>query len=179
MVAYSLVLRIMLFASLLGSGVSILINLLVTPGSMWSLIVVAVVVYCWATIPPLLRKGVNFAKQTVLMVSLTSLLVVGLDMLTGYQGWSVTYVVPGLLTSGTVAIALMVLFNRTNWAQYVMYQLLMGIFGFIPLILYFAGASHNLILVLVSSGVSLASLLATFVFADRTIKSEFKRRLHF
>ena len=73
----------------------------------------------------------------------------------------------------------MVIINRTSWARYVLYQVIMGAFGFIPLVLYLLGLAQNLVIVLVSAGISLASLLATIVFADSSIKSEFKRRFHF
>lgn len=179
MVQYNFIRRLLLFISLLGCGLSVLVNVLVTPYFMWSLIVVASVAYCWLILPPLLRRGVNYAAQAVLQVVFTSVLVVALDVIIGYRGWSVTYVVPGLLCAGILAIALMIALNRTNWAQYLLYQLIMGIFGFVPLLLYFLGFARNMVMVLVTAGCALASLLATIVFGDRTIKSEFKRRFHF
>lgn len=175
---YNLTLRLLLFVSLLGCGVSVLVNLLAMPGFWWCLIVLAFVAYCWLAIPPLLRKGVNFAKQTVFLVALTALLVVALDAIIGWHGWSVDFVLPGLLSAGILAILAMVVFNRTNWAQYALYQVIMGVFGFIPLLLYLLNIANNLVMVLVAAGLALASLLITVLFADRTVKSEFKRRFH-
>lgn len=178
LVQFNLLRRLLIFITLLSCGVSVLVNWLVTPGYWWCFIVIASVLYCWLTIPPLLRRGRNFASQVVLQVFLTGGLVVGLDFFVGYRGWSVSYVVPSLLCAGILAIGLMAVFNRTNWAQYILYQVLMGIFGFIPLVLYLLGLSRNLVMVLVTAGLGLASLLVMLVFGDRTIKSEFKRRFH-
>lgn len=175
---YNLIARLLVFLSLLGGGLSILINLLVFSGFLWCLIVVAALIYLWLVVPPLLRQGVNYSRRIMLQVILTCVLVVALDFITGYRGWSVDYVVPGLLSAGIGAIGVMVMFNRTNWGQYVLYQVQMGIYGFIPLVLYLCGLSNSLVMVLVAASLALASLLITFVFGDRTIKSEFKRRFH-
>lgn len=177
-VQHNFILRLLVFVSLLGCGVSVMVNLLVHSTFMWSLIVVAAVLYSWITIPPLLRRGVNYAARTVLIVIVTSALVVVLDLLTGYRGWSVSYVIPGLLAAGIVSIGMMIVFNRTSWARYVLSQVIMGVFGFVPLVLYAVGLGSSLVMALLAAGFALASLLVTIVFGDRTIKSEFKRRFH-
>lgn len=175
---YNLIARLLVFLSLLGAGLSVLINLLVPSGFMWCLIVIAALVYLWLTVPPLLRRGVNYSRRIMFQVIFTCILVVALDFITGYRGWSVNYVVPGLLSAGIGAIGVMVVFNRTNWSQYVLYQVQMGVFAFIPLVLYLMGLSNSLVMVLIAASLGLASLLITIVFGDRTIKSEFKRRFH-
>lgn len=175
---YNFIMRLLFALTLVGCAMSVLVNFLAMPGFMWSLIVVACAIYAWITIPPLLRKGVNFATRVVAQVVFTSLLVVVLDMIIGYRGWSVSYVIPSLLCAGTLAIGLMAVFNRTNWAEYVLAQVLIAIFGFVPLILYFLNISQNLIMVLVTTGISFTSLVAIIALGDRTVKSEFKRRFH-
>ncbi len=175
---YNFVMRLLLLITLLGSGVSLLVNLLVSPGFLWSLIVIASSAYCWLVVPPLLRRNVNFAAQTVLQVLGTSLLLVALDSIIGFRGWSVSYVIPGLLMAGILSIGLMAVFNRTYLSQYVLYQVLMGIFGFIPLLLHLLGLPSNLPMVILTGALAMASLLITFIFSDRTVKNEFKRRFH-
>lgn len=175
---YNFVVRILLLITLLGSGVSLLVNLLVSPGFLWSLIVIAASTYCWLVVPPLLRRGVNYAAQTVLQVFGTSLLMIVLDSIIGFRGWSISYVIPGLLMAGILSIGLMAIFNRTFWSQYVLYQVLMGVFGFIPLLLYLLGLPSNLLMVIFTGALAMASLLITFIFSDRTVKNEFKRRFH-
>lgn len=134
-------------------------------------------IYAWATVPHFLRKGGNYAGKIFTQVICSSGLVVTLDLLLGWQKWSVNYVVPVLLCVGISAVSLVVMLNATNWARYVMYQVLLGFFGFIPLVLYFAGISQNEVFALITTGFAVAVLVATFVFGDKTIKNEFKRRL--
>ncbi|MFV0351285.1 MAG: DUF6320 domain-containing protein [Oscillospiraceae bacterium] len=175
---YNLLFRLFVFLSLFGGVMSVLVNLLTSPGFLWCIIVVASIVYCWLTIPPMLRRGHNYASQAVFQVILTAAFLIVIDFLTGYRGWSVDYVVPSLLSVGILSIGLMAVFNCTRWAQYVLYQVIMGVFGFLPLVLYLTGIAHSLWMVLVAAGLALSSLLVTIVFGDRTIKSEFKSRFH-
>lgn len=175
---YNLVYRCLVFMSLLGGGLSLLVNLLVPSGFLWCLIVISALLYLWLTVPPLLRRGINYSSRVMFQAIFTCGLVVALDFIVGYKGWSINYVVPGLLSAGIGAIGGLVVFNRTNWVQYVLYQAQMAIFGFIPLVLYLFGLG-NIVMVLVAASLGFASLLITIVFADRSIKSEFKRRFHF
>ena len=178
MAQYNFVWRLFAFLTFFGCGFSVLINLLLNPRFLWCLIVIAAAVYSWATVPRLLARGANSAKKIVLTVLITALLVVALDLIIGYRGWSVDYVVPSLLITGILASWAMVMFNRTRWAQYVLYQVIVGIFGFVPLLLYLLGIGGNLVLVLVAAGLALASILITVTFGDRSIKNEFIKRFH-
>ena len=175
---YNFIRRLLVFFTLAGCGISILVNFLATPGFWWSLIVLASSLYCWAVVPPLLRKGTNYGAQAVMQVVLTSLLVVALDFVIGYHGWSVSYVIPGLLGAGTLVIVLLVIFDRMRWGQVVLYQITIGIFGFVPLVLYYFDIAQNLIIALVSAALSILSIAFILAFGDRTVKNEFRRRFH-
>ncbi len=173
-----LVLRILAFLSLLGGGISLLINWLIPTGVWWSLIVIAASAYLWLSIPPFLRRGFNPTKRILLQVIFTCILIVIVDYTIGFSGWSTSYVVPGILCAGLGGINAMIVFNRTSWAQYVFYQCIMAVFGFTPLLLWLLGLADNRIMVIIAVSMALASLLGTIVFGDRTVKSEFKRRFH-
>lgn len=176
---YGFLRRLLLFISLFVVIGCVLINLLTPHEDLWSLLVAAGVAYFWLIVPPILRRGSNRARQIMSQVIFTSLLVLGIDFFFGYQGWSLDYVIPSLLMAGIVGIALMAIFNRTRWAQYVLYQLIVATFSFVPLVLYLVGLTDSMVMVLVTAILGLASLLATIIFADRSVKNEFKRRFHF
>ncbi len=176
---YHFAYRLLFFLSLLTVAVCGLVNWLVTPGSFWWPFVVTVVVYAWLAVPHALRRGGNGGGKTLMQVVCASALVVLLDVEIGWQGWSVSFVLPFIFCAGIVAVFVLILCNRTNWAGYVVYQVVLAIFGFVPLVLYLAGAAKSLVAVLVPTVLPAASLAALAAFGDRSIKSEFKRRLHF
>lgn len=177
--SYSVVKRIFIFLTITAGALCLLINFMRPEPMLWSLIVVVSLFYAWITVPHFLRKGGNYAGKIFTQVVCGSGLVVSLDFLLGWYKWSVNYVIPVLLCVGIAAVSLVVLLNATNWARYVMYQVLLSVFGFVPLVLYFLDISQNQIFALITTGFAVSVLVATFVFGDRTIKNEFKRRLRF
>lgn len=176
--SYNIFLRVWLFVTLLILGSSFLLNLLVFRESPWSLILLVIAVYVWLMLLSLLRRGVNQAKRLTLHVSVTSLLFFFMDYLTGYEGWSLSYAMPILFMGGIIGILVMSIFLHARWQDYVFYQVLMGLFGFIPLILYFSGIAKSLLMVILVSSLGLASILFTLIFADRSLKEDFVRRFH-
>lgn len=175
---YNFLVRLLLFVSLLGCGVSVLINLLTNTKFLWCLIVVAAVVYAWLVVPSLLRQGFNFGLQALLQSFFAIALCIALDFIIGYSGWSFTYVVPSIITLCIVSVDLLSLFYRTKYSQYVLYQIIVGILGFVPLVLYLTGVANVFILAVIPACLGLASVLACLIFGDKTVKNEFKRRFH-
>ena len=102
-----------------------------------------------------------------------------MDFETGYRGWGVSFVVPAFICAGIVAVVVLVMCNRTNWAGYVLYQAVLAVFGLAMPVLYFTGLAHSLAGAVVPSILAVATLAGMAVFGDRTIKNEFRRRLHF
>ena len=169
----NLIQKVFLFITLFGCAMSVLVNWLTTPGFWWSLVVLAASAYCWITIPPLLRRGANYATRVVWQVIFSAMFILAVDAVVGYSGWSVTYVIPGLLNAGILGIGLLALLSRASHQQYLFSQVCMGVFALVPLVLYLLDIAQNLVLVLVTAGMGVASILATLVFGD---KEELRRR---
>ena len=56
---------------------------------------------------------------------------------------------------------------------------MLAVFGLAMPVLYFTGLAHSLVGAVVPSILAVATLAGMAVFGDRTIKNEFRRRLHF
>ena len=171
--------KILIFFSIVIGALSLLINYYFESDLLWSLIPIIVIIYFWLALNNVIRKNTNPAFKILFQVIVGSIFIVAIDFAKGMEGWSFNFVVPVILCIGIASVMLLILFNRTNWARYVVYQSILGLFGFIPLILYFTGFSQSFIMSIIPSVFSFVCLVATFVFGDKTIKNEFKRRLHF
>ena len=119
---YNFVKRLLLLLSVVGAAVCIVVNLLVMPSFWWWTIVVTALVYAWAVVPHAMRRGGNAAGKVLMQVVAGSALAVLVDFETGYRGWGVSFVVPAFICAGIVAVVVLVMCNRTNWAGYVLYQ---------------------------------------------------------
>lgn len=176
---YHFIKRLLLFLSIVLGASCICVNYLTTIDFWWWTIAVTALMYAWIAVPHAMRRGGNAGGKILMQVVCAAAAVVLLDMETGYRGWSVTYVLPVIFCAGSVSLVLVILCNRTNWAGYVLYQAILAVFGFVPLVLYFTGLSSSLIAALIPSLLAFASIVAMLVFGDKSIKNEFRRRLRF
>lgn len=176
---YNLVKRILIFTSIVTSLVCIIVNIMVPTSVWWSLIAILVICYAWAVVPHALRRGGNLAGKVLMQVICVSALVVLIDMLLGWHAWSINYVIPVLISSAIAAVGVIIICYRTNWAGYVMYQTVLALFSFVPLVLCFTGLMKSFLFAIITSGFGICALVATIVFGDKSIKNEFKRRFRF
>ena len=149
---YYILRRILLFFSIAAALVSLTANLLFTPHIWWFVFVFTGLLYVWAAIPHIFRKGGNLGGKVL---------------------------VPIVFSAGILGVMVVIVANRTNWARYVMYQALLALLGFVPPVLYLIGAANQLWAAFIPAllaGINLAMLAA---FGDRNIKNEFRRRFHF
>lgn len=175
---YHFIKRLLLFLTLMAVIVCAVVNLATAPDFWWWAIVATVLAYAWAVGSHSLRHGGNGGGKVLMQVLAAAALVVLLDLETGWRGWSVDFVLPAICGVGIAAILVLVLCNLTNWAQYVLYQVVLALLGFVPIALYFFGASQVFWAAAIPAVMALASLIALFLFGDRSIKNEFVRRLH-
>lgn len=177
--AYHFIKRLLFFLSVVVAIVCIAVNYLTSADLWWWTLVVTALVYTWIAVPHAMRRGGNGGGKILMQVICASALTVLIDMETGFYGWAVDYVVPVILCAGIVSVVLLIIVRPTNWAFYVLYQAILALFGFVPIVLYFTGVAHALIPALIVALLSAASITGMIVFGDKSIKNEFRRRLRF
>ena len=166
---YNFVKRLLLLLSVVGAAVCIVVNLLVMPSFWWWTIVVTALVYAWAVVPHAMRRGGNAAGKVLMQVVAGSALAVLVDFETGYRGWGVSFVVPAFICAGIVAVVVLVMCNRTNWAGYVLYQAVLAVFGLAMPVLYFTGLAHSLVGAVVPAVFSAMLILGVDKNAQRMV----------
>lgn len=158
--------------------IMILINYLTYNGFLWSVIVMASVIYLVMTVSYSVIHHANPAAKIVVETVGGGILVVIIDYLTGKSGWSMDYVIPGLILIADLAIIVLMIVNRMNWYSYVMYQVIITVLSLIPLILFFTGYVRHPLVVFISSGISVLIVIITMTFGDKNGKNELMRRFH-
>ncbi|MBN1774874.1 MAG: hypothetical protein JW817_00255 [Clostridiales bacterium] len=176
---YHFMKRLLIFLSVVVGAASLVINFLLYDGFLWSLITVAGILYLWAVISHSVANHINIASKILVQAFLGSIFIVLIDYLAGYRGWSVNYVIPSIFSAADVAVVIIILINRMDWRNYLLYQFVIALLGFVPLVLYWIHISNNPVFVIICTSLSALSLLGTAVFGDKTVKSELRRRLHF
>lgn len=177
--SFTIFTRVLLFLSIVAGIVSIMVNVVLYDGVMWSLLTTASIIYFWAAIVFVVKNHANVASKILVQAVCASLLLVVIDFVAGYSGWAVNYVIPNILSLANIVILIVILVNRLDWHNYVIYHIMLGLLGFVPAILYGLSIIHHPIIPIITASISLASLAATFIFGERTVKNELKRRFHF
>jgi len=175
---YQFILQIMIFLSIVVIVVSFTINIILHSKGWWSVFVVAAVICIWISLAIAFRKRKNISKNILwqmLLISVVSLLG---DRFTGGFGWSINYVLPVLYIS--VMIVLVVVNNVLKLAaqDYMVYALLGGLFGIIPVIFLVSGILNNIYPSLFCVAGSIIFLSAILVFRGRDMTRELRRRFH-
>lgn len=145
----------------------------------WAVITAGGMIYAALTVRYSLMRRSNLAGILLSQSLGMDVLLVLIDGLMGFQGWSFNYAIPSLILFDVIAITFLILVNRLNWQSYFMYQIAITIFSFIPLILWAAGLTTKPLMAVITTAVSVIILIVTILMGDRSVKKELKRRFHF
>ncbi len=155
------------------------VNIATYSGLWWCGIAIPGIAYAGLTVRYSILRHANLGKSVMIQTIGMQILLVWIDRVLGYQGWSVNYAVPATILFADVAVVFLILVNRLNWQSYFMYQIAITIFSFIPLILWAAGFVTRPLVALVTMSLTVVILLMTIRLGDRRIKNELIRRFHF
>ena len=144
----------------------------------WSGIAIPGIAYAGLTVRYSILKHANLGKTVVIETIGMQVLLIMIDWVLGYEGWSVNYAVPATILFADVAVVFLILVNRLNWQSYFMYQLAITIFSFIPLILWAAGLVTRPLMAFITVVLTVFILAMTIFLGDRGVKNELIRRFH-
>ncbi|WRS26159.1 DUF6320 domain-containing protein [Oscillospiraceae bacterium MB08-C2-2] len=175
---YNIAVRIALLLSLTAGAVCLIINIITFRTVWWSFIVISNILYIWAAVYTAFRKrgriGVNIMTQFVIL----SLLLIAIDRSTGSVNWSLNYVVPLLAITASLSNTIIIIFKRMAFRDFFIYFFITALLGFVPIILMAFQQVSVLWPSLTAALYSGISLVGMFILADKTTKTELKKRFH-
>ena len=144
----------------------------------WSPFVGAGILSFWASLSTVLRKRRNMAKTILWQVCLVSVMAVAWDHLTGWRCWSLSYVVPVLCLAGMAAMAVLGLARGLTLSEYIIYLIIGGFFGVVPLLFLLLGWVDEPLPSVVCVAGSLLFLTGLGAFRSESMARELRRRFH-
>jgi hypothetical protein len=175
---YNFIFRLMLFISVVVATTCLFINLLTWSGLLWSLIIVLGIILSWEIVAFLILGKKNSGFKVVCNMIVLPLLLVSADLITGWHQWSVNIVMPLIISASTLTITIILYKKRTKWREYMIYQLIITINGFIPIILYLCGFIKKFWPVGTSLLYAVITIVGIWIFADKQLKNELQKRFH-
>ena len=174
-----LISNIYLFLAVCLEAALVCINIVTTSQIWWSVVTGLAFFYFYLVLRYAILGKSGYRSKIFLLTLIAVLSAVAVDMVVGYQGWSVDYVLPAGIVLVDVVILGCMFFNRRNWQSYIMCQLWALICSLIPVLLYWLQLDHNLFLALLPLVVSAVIFLGTTIIGDRRARMELLRRFHF
>lgn len=170
--------RIYLFSAIMLEAILLGINYVDKYKIGWSLIAGLLLLYGYLVIQLAILGQAGHKLKIVILAAIALVMMVLIDFLIGYHGWSVNYVLPAGVITLDIGIIVLMIINRRNWQSYLMWQILMilvsvmlGIFVWLNIIT----APH---LTGVAILFSVFLFLGTVIIGDRRARVELKRRFH-
>lgn len=146
--------------------------------SWWSVVAIGGIAYVVLTVRYSILRRATLAGILVKESLGAQALLVLIDVMTGFHGWSFNYAIPSVLLFDVIAAVFLMLINRMNWQSYFMYQIAITIFSFIPLIFWSVGLVTRPLMSLITFALSVSMMFVTVILGDRSVKAELKRRFH-
>jgi hypothetical protein len=175
---FILLIRIFIFISIILALGLITINVATYSDGWWSFICVGAIVYFWITVRYSIQYNTNYAAKILVQTIAGMGLCLLIDIVNGYQGWSINYVIPAIILVAYLAIMILMIVNFMNWQSYILFQFTLVIFSMILMGLYLLHIITKPILSYVTVGITLVIFIGTIVFGDKKAKTELIRRFH-
>ena len=175
-----LAIKIMAIISLIIAGVCMILNACTSTRFLWSLIVIAGIVYTWVTVTYSIRRNINIASSVMIQLIAISILTLCIDYILGYSGWAINLAIPIIICVANVTIFILTLVSVHRYLKYAVYQLIIFVLSMIPLIIFFAfpGVITTPIFMIISSSIALFTFVCSLILCGRSIMEELDRRLH-
>lgn len=177
---YSVVFRILLFISVVIGVLTVAINFMFhEKGYYLSVFVILGIVSVWLSLSIAIRSRKNLPQNILYQVIIVSLLSLLWDYMTDWVGWSIDFVIPITCICGMVATIIVTKIMKSYIEGQLIYIVLIGILGIIPILFLTSGIVHIILPSLICICLSIITLSFMMIFNGKKTKSELKRRLHF
>ncbi len=173
-----LISNIYLFSAIVVEVMLIAANVLLESQTWWSLITGLVLVYGYLLLRYAILGKSGYRSKIFILTMIAVLMLIAIDLLVGYRGWAVTYVLPSCIIATDVGILFLMFANRRNWQSYMMWQIVMILISVVSLILSIKGVANQLLLGIAANAASVFLFLGTLIIGDRKARTELKRRFH-
>lgn len=164
--------------SVAAAAVCIAVNLILPSGGWWFPLVVGGILSFWISLALVLKKRMNLPKTILWQVGVLSLLAFCWDRFTGFQGWSLNYVLPILCTSTMVAMSVIAKIRKLEIQNYIFYLVVDCVFGIISFALLAAGKITVVIPSAICFAMTIIFLAALLLFQGKALAAEMQRRFH-
>lgn len=170
--------KIVLFACVSISLLSLMLNVLLPKGGWWSRYVVFGLACLYLCVQTAMNKRHNIPKTITNETLFVIVLSVVWDLIVGWHGWSIDYAIPITCIVAMASMAIVAQVMHIPASDYVFWLGINILFGIVPLAFWLFGLTDILLPTLFCITLSVISLAAVIIFHGGDIWQEMVKRLH-
>ena len=173
------VLQIFTFCCIAAIVISMMTDIIISPGVHWSVFVAAGCATMWLTMAVGYVKRFNLLKNAAWQLLIMSGICVLWDLGTGWRGWSVNIGVPDICLLIQVVMLIISRIRSLSPREYMIYYVMAAVYSMIlPLILLVTGVIHYKTPSVICIGCSFLLLIGLILFKRKEFKEEMHKKFH-
>ena len=170
--------RLYLFLAILIEAALIELNIFHYNGIWWSVIPGLILLYGYLVLRYAVIGRSGYRSKSFILTLVFVLSAIAADLVTGYKGWSLDYLLPLAIILMDVSILILMIYNRRFWQSYIIVQLFMVICSIVPIALYLLGLEKQMNMAFLPMMVSGSLFIGTMILGERRAWTELKRIFH-
>lgn len=173
------VLQIFTFCCIAAIVISMMTDIIISPGVHWSVFVAAGCATMWLTMAVGYVKRFNLLKNAAWQLLIMSGICVLWDLGTGWRGWSVNIGIPDICLLIQVVMLIISRIRSLSPREYMIYYVMAAVYSMIlPLILLVTGVIHYRTPSVICIGCSFLLLIGLILFKRKEYKEEMHKKFH-
>lgn len=173
------VLQIFTFCCIAAIVISMMTDIIISPGVHWSVFVAAGCSTMWLTMAVGYVKRFNLLKNAAWQLLIMSGICVLWDLGTGWRGWSVNIGIPDICLLIQVVMLIISRIRSLSPREYMIYYVMAAVYSMIlPLILLVTGVIHYRTPSVICIGCSFLLLIGLILFKRKEFKEEMHKKFH-
>ena len=173
------VLQIFTFCCIAAIVISMMTDIIISPGVHWSVFVAAGCATMWLTMAVGYVKRFNLLKNAAWQLLIMSGICVLWDLGTGWRGWSVNIGIPDICLLIQVIMLIISRIRSLSPREYMIYYVMAAVYSMIlPLILLVTGVIHYKTPSVICIGCSFLLLIGLILFKRKEFKEEMHKKFH-
>mgnify|MGYP007070239519 CR=1 FL=1 len=173
-----IVIRIVVFAAIVAEIASLIVNYITFNGIYWSFVVGAGLIYGCATLMYSFKERRSLQRIIQVQMLLGIVLVIALDYILGFSGWSYQYAIPIILAGVDIAVVVFMIVRIDGWQNYIMTEIVTYFISIILLVMGLTGFIDITFFGLMAALLTGLILLGTVLLGQRMISNEINRRFN-
>ena len=173
------VLQIFTFCCIAAIVISMMTDIIISPGVHWSVYVASGCATMWFTMAVGYVKRFNLLKNAAWQLLIMSGICVLWDLGTGWRGWSVNIGIPDICLLIQVVMLIISRIRSLSPREYMIYYVMAAVYSMIlPLILLVTGVIHYKTPSVICIGCSFLLLIGLILFKRKEFKEEMHKKFH-